>query len=122
MLVGIQAQANVAGEELVLLLSKLRVHLAGRGPGGGAVFLALPCPALIGGAVEQSQDIRSRTGQNGQAAVLCPMNVKRVFQRCCQFSHDVRQAAAQGLGNQQRGPDHRNVQKQADGETACFRS
>ena len=120
MLVGIQPQADVSGEELVLLLRKLRVHLTGRGPGGGAVFLTVSGPALVGGAVQQGQDISGGAEQNGQSAVLRPVDAERILQRRRQLSHDVRQTAAKRLSDQQRRPDNGNVKEQADGEAACL--
>ena len=120
MLVSIQPQADVPGKELILLLGELRVHLTGRGPGGGAVLLPVTGPALVGGAVQQGQDISGGAEQDRQSAVLRPVDAERILQRRRQLLHDVRQSAAQGLSDEQSGPDNGNVKKQADGEAACF--
>ena len=86
----IQPQADVPGEELVLLLRKLHVHLTGRGPGSGAVLLPVTGPSLVGGAVQQGQDIRGGAEENRQGAVLRPMNIEGIFQRRRQLAHNVR--------------------------------
>ena len=48
-LVGVQAQADMAGQDLVLFLAEHGVDLPGRTPGGGAVLLAVPRAPLFRG-------------------------------------------------------------------------
>ena len=48
-LVGVQAQADMAGQDLVLFLAEHGVDLPGRAPGGGAVLLAVPRAPLFRG-------------------------------------------------------------------------
>lgn len=80
MLVGIQPQPHMAGEDLVLLLPELRVELPGRAPCGGAVFLSVPCPALSGSIETQPHEIRAGADENGQQTLVCPLDVERVLQ------------------------------------------
>jgi hypothetical protein len=112
---GVQSQPDVLGKELVLLLAELRVDLLGRGPGGGAVFFAVPCPGLLVRIEAQPHDVCSGTGQNGHGAVFRPLDLERVFHRRRQVGDDVREAAAQGLGDEQRRPDNRDIEEQANG-------
>ena len=64
-LVGVQPQADIAGEELVLLLGEHGVDLPGRGPGGGAVLRALPPPALLRTPQGEGHDIDAGAAQDG---------------------------------------------------------
>lgn len=80
MLVGIQPQPHMAGEDLVLLLTELRVELPGRAPCGGAVFLSVPCSALSGSIETQPHEIRAGADENGQQTLVCPLDVERVLQ------------------------------------------
>ena len=48
-LVGVQAQADMASQDLVLFLAEHGVDLPGRAPGGGAMLLAVPCAPLLRG-------------------------------------------------------------------------
>ena len=48
-LVGVQAQADMAGQDLVLFLAEHGVDLPGRAQGGGAVLLAVPRAPLFRG-------------------------------------------------------------------------
>ncbi len=107
-------------QSIVLFLGEHGVDLLGRGPGCGAVLLAVPATALVGGNVGKSHDISSRAGQNGEQAVLCPSDLEGVFHCRRQIGNDVREAAAQGLGNEQRRPDNRNIEEQVNGEFACL--
>ena len=81
MLVGIQPQPHMAGEDLVLLLPELRVELPGRAPCGGAVFLSVPCSALSGSIETQPHEICAGADENGQQALVCPLDLERPFQR-----------------------------------------
>jgi len=51
--------------------------------------------------------------------VVRPSDLEGVFHRCRQIGDDVREAAAQGLGNEQRRPDNRDIEEQVNGEFAC---
>ena len=63
-LVGIQPQADVFGQQLVLFLSEHGIDLTGRGPCGGAVFLAVPGPTLLVGVETDTHDVRPGAGQD----------------------------------------------------------
>ena len=48
--------------------------------------------------------------------MIRPLDAEGVFHGRCQIGNDLRQAAAQGLGQQQRRPDHGDVEEQVNGE------
>ena len=98
MLVGVQPQADVFGQQLVLLLREHGIDLPGRGPGGGAVFLAVTGPALLLGVEADAHDVGPGAGQDGHETVIRPLDAEGVFHGRRQVGDDVRQAAAQGLG------------------------
>ena len=81
MLVGIQPQPHMAGEDLVLLLPELRVELPGRAPCGGAVFLSVTCSALSGSIETQPHEICAGADENGQQTLVCPLDLEGLFQR-----------------------------------------
>ena len=58
---GVQAQANMLREDLVLLLAEHGIDLPGESPGGGAVFFPFPRPAPVSIVQTQGHSIRSRT-------------------------------------------------------------
>ena len=58
---GVQAQANMLREDLVLLLAEHGIDLPGGPPGGGAVFFPFPRPAPVSIVQTQGHSIRSRT-------------------------------------------------------------
>ena len=111
MLVGVQPQADIFGQQLVLFLSEHGVDLPWGGPGGGAVFLAVTGSALLVGVEAYPHDVRPGAGQDGHKASIRPVDVEGVFHGCRQVGNDVGQAAAQGLSQQQRRPDHGNIEK-----------
>jgi hypothetical protein len=47
------------------------------------------------------------------------LDLERVFHRRRQVGDDVREAAAQGLGDEQRRPDNGDVKEQANSQLAC---
>ena len=111
-LVGIQPQADMLCQGLILLLAEHGVDLFGGRPLGGAVFLAVAGTAL-GGAVEADpHDIEAGAGEDAHQAVFRPADLQRGLQGCGQVRQQLRQAVPEGLGNQERGPDHGNVEKQ----------
>ena len=114
MLVGVQSQADMAGEDLVLLLAEHGVDLFWGGPLGGAVFFPFPGAALLRRVDTDTHDVEPGAGQDGNQAVLHPDNLKGVPDGFGQTTQYLRQAAAQGLGQQQGRPDHGNVQEQPD--------
>ena len=124
MLVGVQAQADVASKDLVLLLGKHGVDLFGGCPGGGAMFLSVPCPALPRLVEADTHDIEPGAGQNRRQAVLRPVDLEGVLQGLGQPGEDLRQtagqalAAAQGLGEEQRRPDNGDIEEQPDEQVA----
>ena len=112
MLVGIQPQADMLCQGLILLLAEHGVDLFGGRPLGGAVFLAVAGTAL-GGAVEADpHDIEAGAGEDAHQAAFRPADLQRVLQGCGQVCQQLRQAVPEGLGNQERGPDHGDVEKQ----------
>ena len=111
-LVGIQPQADMLCQGLILLLTEHGVDLFGGRPLGGAVFLAVAGTAL-GGAVEADpHDIEAGAGENAHQAVFRPADLQRGLQGCGQVRQQFRQAVPEGLGDQERGPDHGDVEKQ----------
>ena len=111
-LVGIQPQADMLCQGLILLLAEHGVDLFGGRPLGGAVFLAVAGTAL-GGAVEADpHDIEAGAGENAHQAVFRPADLQRGLQGCGQVRQQFRQAVPEGLGDQERGPDHGDVEKQ----------
>ena len=72
----------------------------GRGPGGGAVFLAVPRPALLVCVEADAHDVGPGAGQDGHEAVFRPLDAEGVFHRRRQVADDLRQTAAQGLGDE----------------------
>ena len=118
--VGIQPQTDIAGKEFIFLLTEFCVDFPRRGPDCGTMFLSLPRPALVSGTIKQRHDIHAGAGQDGQGAVGRPVNIQRIFQRLRQLCHNARQAAAQGLSDQQRYPNDGNIKEQADNKSACF--
>ena len=105
-LVGVQPQADVFGQQLVLFLSEHGVDLPWGGPGGGAVFLAVTGSALLVGVEAYPHDVRPGTDQDGHKAVIRPLYAEGVFHGRRQVSDNLRQTAAQGLSQQQRRPDY----------------
>ena len=115
-LVGVQPQADIFGQQLVLFLSEHGVDLPWGGPGGGAVFLAVTGSALLVGVEAYPHDVRPGAGQDGHKASIRPVDVEGVFHCRCQVGDDVGQAAVQGLGQQHRRPDHGDIEEQVNGE------
>ena len=113
MFVGIQPQPDMAGQDLILLLAKLRVDLLGGAPHGGAVFLAVPRPAALGVIDAQAHNVNAGTNQDGQQALVRPLDLERVLQRGGQVGEQIRQTAAKGLCNEQRRPDDRDIEEKA---------
>ena len=113
MLMGVQPQPDMAGQDLILLLAELCVDLLGGAPHGGAVFLAVPRPAALRIIKAQAHDVGSCADENGQQALIRPLNLEWVLQCGGQVGDQVRQAAAQGLGDEQRRPDDRDVNEKA---------
>ena len=99
-------------QELILLLTEHGVDLFGGCPLGRAVFLAVTGAAL-GGAVEADpHDIEAGAGEDAHQAVFRPADLQRGLQGCGQVRQQLRQAVPEGLGDQERGPDHGDVEKQ----------
>ena len=112
MLVGIQPQTDILCQGLILLLTEHSVDLFGRRPLCRAVFLAVAGTAL-GGAVEADpHDIEAGAGENAHQAVSRPVDLQRGLQGCGQVHQQFRQVVPEGLGDQERGPDHGDVEKQ----------
>ena len=111
-LVGIQPQTDILCQGLILLLTEHSVDLFGRRPLCRAVFLAVTGAAL-GSVVEADpHDIEAGAGENAHQAVSRPADLQRGLQGCGQVRQQFRQAVPEGLGDQERGPDHGNVEKQ----------
>ena len=125
-LVGVQPQADVAGEELVLLLGEHGVDLPGRGPGGRAVFRALPHPALLRAQQREGHDVGAGTGQNGEETLVRPPHLQGILECRGQVGDQGRQSASRALagfhrlGDEQRRPYHGDVKEQADKKPVCL--
>ena len=120
MLVGVQAQADLTGEDLVLLLGKHCIDLLGGCPGSGAVLCPIPCPALLRLIQADAHDVESGADQDGCEAVLCPANLEGVFQSFRQVGQNIRQASAQGLGKKQGRPGNGDIEKQPGKQAVGF--
>ena len=116
---GVQTQADVTGEQFVLFLGEHSIDLLGRGPGGGAMLLAIPRPALLVCVEADAHDVGPSAGQDGHEAVFRPLDAEGVFHRRRQIGDDLRQTAVQGWGDEQRRPDHENVEEQVNGDFTC---
>ena len=117
-LVGVQPQADIFRQQFVLLLSEHGVDLPGRGPGSGAVFLAVPCPALVGLVEGDPHDVGPGADQDGQQTAVCPLDLKGMLNGRRQIIDDLRQTAAQGLRDEQRRPNNGDVEEKIKGEAA----
>ena len=111
MLVGVQPEPNVASQDLILLLAELRIDLLGGAPHGRAVFLTIPRPATLRVIEAQTHDVGSRADENGQQALVRPLDLEWMLQCGGQVGEQIRQAAAKRLSNEQRRPDDRDVEE-----------
>ena len=119
MFVGIQPQPHMTGQDLILLLTKLCVDLPGRAPHGRAMFLAIPRPAAFRVIDAQAHNVNAGTNQDGQQALVRPLDLEWMLQRGSQVGEQIRQTAAKGLCNEQRRPDHRKIKEQPVQYPAC---
>ena len=110
---GIQSQPHMTGQDLILLLTKLRVDLPGGTPHGGAVFLAVPRPAALGVIDAQTHNVGASANEDGQQAFVRPLDLERVLQRGGQVGEQIRQTAAKGLCSEQRRPDDLDMEEKA---------
>ena len=110
---GIQSQPHMTGQDLILLLTKLRIDLPGRAPHGRAMFLAIPRPAAFRVIDAQAHNVNAGTNQDGQQALVRPLDLEWMLQRGGQVGEQIRQTAAKGLCNEQRRPDDRDVKEKA---------
>ena len=113
MLMGIQSQPHMTGQDLILLLTKLRVDLPGGTPHGGAVFLAIPRPAALGVIDAQTHNVGASANEDGQQALVRPLDLEWMLQRGGQVGEQIRQTAAKGLCSEQRRPDDRDIEEKA---------
>ena len=82
--------------------------------------LLRPAASLVRGVDGQTHDVGPGADEDGQQAVLGPTDLERVLQSGGQVGQQLREAPAQGLGDDQRRPDHGDVQEQAEEEIPCF--
>ena len=111
-LVGIQPQTDILCQGLILLLTEHSVNLFGRRPLCRAVFLAVTGAALCGAIQADAYDVRAGAGEDAHQAVFRPADLQRSLQGRGQVRQQLRQAVPEGLGNQESGPDHGDVEKQ----------
>ena len=116
---GIQPQPHMAGQDLILFLAELRIDLPGRAPHGRAMFLAIPRPAAFRVIDAQAHNVNAGTNQDGQQALVRPLDLEWVLQCGGQGGEQIRQTAAKGLRNEQRRPDHREIKEQPIQYPAC---
>ena len=76
------------------------------------MLLAIPCAPLLRGVDAQAHDVKTCADQDGQQAFVSPPDLQRMLERCCQIGKKFRQPMPQRLGNEQRAPDHWNIEKQ----------
>ena len=76
------------------------------------VFLAVTGAALCGAIQADAYDVRAGAGEDAHQAVFRPADLQRSLQGRGQVRQQLRQAVPEGLGNQESGPDHGDVEKQ----------
>ena len=97
MLVGIQPQADIAGQDLVLLLGEHGVDLPGRGPGGGAVLRPLTPAAVLRAPQGEGHDIDAGAAQDGEETLVRPPHLQGILERGGQAGDQGRQSASRAL-------------------------
>ena len=78
------------------------------------MFRAVPPAALLRTVQGQGHDIGAGTGQDGQQALVCPAYRPGMPEGIGQLGDDLRQPTTKGLGQEERAPDHGDIQEQAD--------
>ena len=111
MLVRIQTEPDVLRQRNALLLRELRVDGCRRRPRRGAVFLAVAGPALIRPVKQNCHAISGKADEDGGQAFVCPYDIRRLLQCCCQVPQQLRQTAAKRLRQQEGKPDDGNCAK-----------
>ena len=96
-LVGIQPQADIAGQDLVLLLGEHGVDLPGRGPGGGAVLRPLTPAAVLRAPQGEGRDIDAGATQDGEETLVRPPHLQGILERGGQAGDQGRQSASRAL-------------------------
>ena len=107
----IQAETNVLGQRNAVLLRELRVDGGWSCPRCGAVFLAVACPALIRPVKQNCHAVSGKADEDCRQAFVCPYDIRRLLQCCCQVTQQLRQTAAKRLRQQERKPDDGNCAK-----------
>ena len=123
MLMGVQPQPDMAGKDLVPLLTELGIELPGGPPDSGTVLLPFPCPALVFRIKAKPHEVRSRADEDGEQASIRPADLKRVLQCGGEVFQQFRQTATQRLRQKQRCPQYQKIEKQAEDHIArpiCF--
>ena len=105
MLVRIETKPNVLGQRDAVFLRELRIDGCWCRPRRGAVFLAVAGPALIRPVKQNCHAISGKADEDGGQAFVCPYDIRRLLQCCCQVPQQLRQTAAQGLRQQEGKPD-----------------
>ena len=109
----VQPQPDMAGQDLILFLTELRIDLPGRAPHGRAMFLAIPRPAAFRVIDAQTHNVGASANEDGQQALVRPLDLEWMLQRGGQIREQIRQTAAKGLCNEQRRPDDRDIEEKA---------
>ena len=109
--VRIQTEPDVLGQRDAVLLRELRIDGCGCSPRRGAVFLDVAGPALIRPIKQNCHAISGKADEDGGQAFVCPYDIRRLLQCCCQVPQQLRQSAAQGLRQQEGKPDDGNCAK-----------
>ena len=82
------------------------------------MLLAVPRPALLVCVETDAHDVGPGADQDGHEAAVRPLDAEGVFHRRRQIGDDLWQTTAQGWGNEQRRPDHENIEEQVNGQLA----
>ena len=107
-LVRIQTEPDVLGQRDAVFLRELRVDGCGCRPRRGAVFLAVAGSALIRPVKQNCHAISGKADEDGGQAFVCPYDIRRLLQCCCQVPQQLRQTAAKRLRQQEGKPDDGN--------------
>ena len=96
------------GQRDAVFLRELRIDGCGCRPRRGAVFLAVAGSALIRPVKQNCHAVSGKADEDGGQAFVCPYDIRRLLQCCCQIPQQLWQPAAQGLRQQEGKPDNRN--------------
>ena len=77
------------------------------------MFLAVPRPAALGVIDAQTHNVGASANEDGQQALVRPLDLEWMLQCGGQVGEQIRQTAAHRLRNEQRCPDDWDVEEEA---------